>query len=137
VVATYPADGAAAPAGVIVLKLTFDQKMTPDAWSYAKAETGEFPECLAHPRLLNDGKTFSLLCRVLPHQDYAIAVNLAPRFANDQGRAASPYVLKFSTGDVSVRDMHTALTQAGLTDADDPIMTWRDEGKGVSETAPP
>jgi hypothetical protein len=134
VVASYPADGGSAPAGVIVLKITFDQPMTADAWSYSKAETGAFPPCLAHPRLLNDQRTFSLLCTVSANETYAIAINLAPRFVSADGRSASAYVLKFTTSDVGVRDMHTALIQAGLTDVDDPIMTWRDDGKGVSQS---
>ncbi len=138
VVSSYPTNGGSVPGGVLVLKLTFDRTMTADAWAYGKTDAAVFPSCLAHPRLLNDRRTFSLLCTVAPNETYAIAVNLAPRFASADGRLATPYVLKFTTGDVGVRDMHTALVQAGLTDTDDPIMTWQDDGKGVSQPpAPP
>ncbi|HWA60422.1 MAG TPA: hypothetical protein VG939_03565 [Caulobacteraceae bacterium] len=135
VVASYPANGGQAPGGVIVLKITFDQPMTADAWSYARADGGDFPQCLERPRLLADKKTFVLLCTVQQGAAYALSVNLAPRFASANGRSAEPYVLKFSTNSATeVRDMHTALTQAGLTDADEPVMSWKDDGKGVSET---
>jgi hypothetical protein len=35
------------------------------------------------------------------------------------------------------RALHDALSQAGLDDTDDPIMTWGDPGQGVSQTAAP
>ena len=61
VVATFPAAGSTVDPGVMVLKVTFDQHMDPDAWRYAKG-AGEYPDCLAKPRLLADEKTFVLLC---------------------------------------------------------------------------
>ncbi|HEX7758667.1 MAG TPA: hypothetical protein VF459_04145 [Caulobacteraceae bacterium] len=137
VAASYPADGASAPAGVIVLKITFDQPMTADAWAYGKADAGAFPQCLAHPRLLNDNRSFVLLCTVAPGQAYAIAINSDPRFANTTGRSAKPYVLHFTTTQPETRDMPAALAQAGLTAADEPVMEWNDTGKGVSQTPPP
>ncbi|MEJ0067319.1 MAG: hypothetical protein WDM85_19525 [Caulobacteraceae bacterium] len=44
---------------------------------------------------------------------------------------------EFTTNDDITRSLHKALLQAGLDDADDPIMTWRDPGQGVSQTAEP
>src|SRR4051794_31668468 len=55
--ATYPAQGAAVPDGVMILKVTFDTAMAPDAWAYAKDGEAAFPKCLARPRLLNDQHT--------------------------------------------------------------------------------
>jgi hypothetical protein len=136
VVSTFPAEGASAPAGVIVLKVVFDQAMTPKAWSFGHVEGQAYPDCLARPRLLDDRKTFALLCTVAADQAYAVQINPAPVFANAGGRTAKPYVLRFKTADVSVRNMHDALVQAGLTDSDDPIMSWNDAG-GVSRSAPP
>jgi hypothetical protein len=135
VAASYPADGASVPAGTMVLKITFDQPMTPDAWSYARAPDGAFPNCLEHPRLLGDRRTFVLLCAVNAHQSYAIQINAPRDFANDAGRTAKPTLLRFSTGDVGPRDLHEALKLSGLTEADDPIMTWKDPGAGVSQSA--
>jgi hypothetical protein len=135
--ATYPAQGAAVPDGVMILKVTFDVPMTPDAWAYGKDGDAAFPQCLARPRLLNDQRTFVLLCTVEPGAAYAVAINAAPRFANASGRSAAPYVLKFTTTDVDTRDLPTALSQAGLTEQDDPIMNWRDDGKGISQTPEP
>ncbi len=132
---TYPAAKATAPYGVIILKIVFDQPMTPDAWAYGRAPGGDFPDCLEDPRLLSDKRTFVLLCNVAANRTYAIQINPAPRFASLNGRSARPYTLTFSTSGVITRALHDALQQAGLTDNDDPVMTWRDKGQGVSETA--
>lgn len=134
VAASFPAQGAQVPAGVLVIKLVFDQPMTPDEWSYGRAEGGDFPSCLAKPRLLADKRTFALLCSVTAHRTYAIAVNPAPAFAGANGRLAKPDTLSFSTTDTEALSLHDALNQAGLTDADEPIMTWKDDGAGVSRS---
>lgn len=135
-VASFPAEGAQVGAGVLVIKLVFDQPMTADGWSYGQSQGGDFPTCLEKPRLLADKRTFALLCSVAAHKTYAMAVNAAPAFAGANGRLAQPSLLSFSTSDTQVLDMHQALDQAGLTDADEPIMTWKDPGAGVSRSPP-
>jgi len=137
VVASFPADGASVPGGVLVLTVTFDQPMTPDSWSYGPSGDGAFPHCLAQPRLLADQRTFALLCTVAERQAYAVEVNATPVFANAKGRRAKAALLHFSTSDTVTRYMHDALRQAGLTDVDEPIMSWRDDGVGVSRSPPP
>jgi hypothetical protein len=137
VVASYPAEGASVPGGVLVLKIVFDQAMTPKQWAYGPAEIGAFPNCLAQPRLLADQHTFALLCTVAANADYAISVNPAPTFQSADGVPAKAFVLHFKTGDVGVRQAHAALVQAGLTDDDMPMMSWDDPGKGVSQSDPP
>lgn len=135
---TYPNTGDTVPAGTLILKIVFDQPMTSDAWAYGRSASGDFPDCLAQPRLLSDQQTFVLLCSLTQaDRTYAIDINLAPRFHNADGRSAKPFTLTFSTNDDITRSLHSALHQAGLGDADDPIMTWRDPGLGVSETPPP
>lgn len=137
ITATYPTADAAAPPGVIVLKVTFDQPMAPGSWDYGQSAGAAFPHCLARPRLLKDKKSFALLCTVDPKQAYALEINAAPRFASDAGRLAKPYVMRFTTTEAETRDLHTALDLAGLKDEDAPIMDWNDTGKGVSQSAPP
>jgi hypothetical protein len=136
VVGSFPAEGAQVPAGLIVLKVVFDQAMAPDAWSYGAAESRPLPSCLERPRLLADKHTAVLLCSVAAHTDYAVQINPTPRFVNTDGRSATPSILHFATGDVGVRSLHDALAQAELSDADDPIMRWQDPGSGVSHSAP-
>lgn len=136
VMASFPAQGAQVAAGVLVIKLVFDQPMAADSWSYGRAEGGDFPSCLAKPRLLADKRTFALLCSVAAHQTYAIAVNPAPAFAGANGRLAKPDTLSFTTNDTPTASLHDALEQAGLTDADKPVMTWKDDGGGVSRSPP-
>lgn len=137
VVSTYPADGGKAPGGVLVLKVVFDQPMVPQAWSFGQGADGAFPHCLKTPRLLNDKRSFALLCSVAPDQAYAVQINASPDFVSARGRSAKPFLLHFSTTDATVYDMQTALKQAGLTDADEPIMTWNAQPGGVSSAAPP
>ena len=134
---TYPASGGSVPAGVMILKIVFDQPMTPDAWAYGPSADGEFPRCLANPRLLSDARTYVLLCNVAPKRTFAVEINATPRFASAYDRTAKPYTLRFTTTDSGTFDLHDALLQAGLADTDEPIMTWRDDGHGVSQTAPP
>jgi hypothetical protein len=136
-VASFPPEGGTVPAGVLMIKITFDQPMKPDAWSYGRTDQGDFPDCLARPRLLADGRSFVLMCDVAAHKDYAIAINAPADFASDKGRTAHPISLHFSTGEAGVFNVHDALAQAGLTDADEPVMQWRDGGAGVSQSPPP
>ena len=134
---SYPSAGGSVPAGVMILKIVFDQTMKPDGWAYGPSAGANFPDCLAAPRLLSDQRTFALLCTVQRNRTFALEVNPAPRFANAYGRSAKPFTLRFSTTDSETDDLHDALLQAGLADTDDPIMTWRDPGQGVSQTSPP
>src|SRR5512135_1742710 len=117
VLSTYPKRGDSVPAGTVILKIAFDRPMTPDAWAYGRSTDGDFPDCLAEPRLLDDQRTFVLLCSLAsPNRTYAVDINLAPRFASANGRSAKPYTLKFSTNDEITRGLHDALAQAGLDD---------------------
>jgi len=127
IVQSFPAEGDTVPAGVIVLKIVFSQAMAPDGWSYGRADAGAFPDCLGAPRMLADQRTFVLLCTVAGHQSYALQINGSPQFASENGRAATPAVLHFTTGDVGIVDMEAALSQASLTPDDEPIMTWSDK----------
>jgi hypothetical protein len=133
---TYPASGGSVPAGVMILKIVFDQPMAPDAWAFGPSADGDFPKCLARPRLLSDQRSYALLCNVAPNRTFAVQINPAPGFASAYGRSAKPFTLTFSTTDADTFDLHDALLQAGLTDTDAPIMTWSDDGHGVSQTAP-
>jgi hypothetical protein len=134
---TYPVSGGSVPAGAVILKIVFDQPMTPDAWAYGPSAEGDFPKCLGNPRLLNDQRTFALLCSLAPNRTFALVINAAPRFASAYGRSAKSYTLKFASTDADTPGVHDALLQAGLTDSDEPIVTWHDPGRGVSQTPTP
>src|SRR5271154_3227392 len=93
---TYPKAGDTVASGTVILKIVFNQTMTPDAWAYGRSADGEFPKCLAEPRLLADQRTFVLLCSLdLPNRTYAVEINLAPRFVSAGGRSAKPFTLTF------------------------------------------
>ncbi|MDG2522396.1 hypothetical protein P7B02_12655 [Caulobacter segnis] len=146
---SYPAEGAEVVAGLLALKLTFDQPMDPKGWRIAQASPnmaatdGAAPEaatspldCLGVPRLLKDEKSFVVLCRTLPGRHYVVALNApgaAPvspdgtptAFANLGGRSALPATLAFGTrprGDDPVRTLKAAMSNAGLSDTDSPVV---------------
>ena len=122
VVSVYPADGADVPGGMVVVRIGFDQKMAADAWAYTRSDRGAFPNCLSRPRLLPDGKSFALLCSLSPSTAYAFDVNAVPAFETTAGRKPRLYSVAFrTTAEINI-GLHAALTAAGLTDADDPIM---------------
>ncbi len=128
--ASYPAEGQAIAPGVLVLKVTFDQKMDPNGWSYAPASDGApAPDCIKTPRLLKDGKTFVLLCRVTSGKSYKVALNAQGAFALGQGGFANPgqnlaqtQVLSFQVvkGD-PVATIANAMSAAGLQSDETPI----------------
>ncbi len=135
VVASYPIDGASVPFGTVLIKLVFNQPMTPEAWSYGRSDAGAFPDCLARPRLLADQRTVALLCSLPAGRTYAIEVNAAPGFTSRAGRSVKPFLLRFTTTTDATVSVHDALALAGLTDADAPIMDWNG-AEGVSDATP-
>jgi len=123
-VKSFPAEGQALSAGVTVLAVTFDQPMLKTGFDVAAAPGGEAPPCLKTPRLLDDNKTFVLLCTTDPHKAYAIAFNARPSggFQNAAEHRAEPATLKFSTTDGDgPRNIQEALKAASLRDIDMPI----------------
>lgn len=124
VAATYPALGQSIAPGVLIVKVTFDQQMNPRAWRYGPAPDGETPECVKTPRLLNDQKTFVLLCRVLSNRAYAITLNgeRAGGFANLGDNPAQTHLLTFlvARGE-PVTTVAGALRAAGLESDEGPI----------------
>ncbi|MBO9707818.1 MAG: hypothetical protein J7521_06375 [Caulobacter sp.] len=128
VISTWPAAGATIAPGVLVLKVVFDQQMLPRDFAYSPGGAGETPECLKTPRLLNDNKTFVLLCRVLPGKSYSIAFNKVVSqtegggFANVASNRAEPGDLAFSTSSADpVTNLRDAISAAGLTSIDAPV----------------
>ena len=124
IVGSFPAQGATLAPGVLVLKIVFDQRMTPDAWSYSKLADSDDPNCLGTPSLLDDDKTFVLLCTTQPGKTYGVGVNLAAdkAFVDRGGRRPAPLELRFkTTSGEPVHSLKTAMTLAGLTASDMPI----------------
>lgn len=130
VVSSYPAEGQAIAPGVLILKIAFDQKMTPKGWSYAAATDGaDKPDCVATPRLLKDDKTFVLLCRVVSGKTYKVALNADEpstqnqgRFANQAENPAETHILSFQVvkGE-PITTVPRAMAAAGLQTDETPI----------------
>ncbi|WP_297506486.1 hypothetical protein [uncultured Caulobacter sp.] len=111
VVATYPAQDQTVAPGVLILKVAFDQQMSPAAWNYAPAPGAEPMDCVKTPRLLSDQKTFVLLCRVLAGKTYGVTFNAqrAGGFANLGDNPARAAALTFK---VDARDPVTTVRRA-------------------------
>ncbi|WP_293676501.1 hypothetical protein [uncultured Phenylobacterium sp.] len=128
-VASYPAAGGAVAPGVVVLKLTFDQKMLQTGFDLSAVEGAEPPPCLKTPRLLDDGQTFVLLCTLRAGKAYALALNARPAaearnfgFANVYERRATPTSLAFTTTrDDPIRNLDAAMKLQGLTALEVPV----------------
>ena len=129
VVASYPAQGAAVRPGAVILKVTFDQKMLQTGFDIGPAPGAETPACLKTPRLLNDGRSFVLLCTLLPGRSYALTLNGATPaegpnngFSNIAERRALPIALSFTTTtDEPIRSLDEAMKVEGLTALDVPV----------------
>jgi hypothetical protein len=124
ITATYPAVGQAVAPGVLILTVTFDQKMLQAGFDFGPAAGGETPQCLKTPRLLDDGKTFVLLCTTTSNQAYALSFNAAPQggFANVAEHRADEATLAFTTNNADgPRTIADALKAAKLQNIDMPI----------------
>lgn len=131
---SFPAAGAAVAPGVLILKLTFDQKMLQTGFDIAAAPGADALPCLKTPRLLNDNKTFVLLCTAAPGKSYVLALNAGQDggFANTGHTRAAAATLAFSTttGD-PVRRLEDAMKAESLDPRlDNPIETAPEEKAG-------
>jgi hypothetical protein len=100
-VGTYPAQGASIAPGILIIRISYDTRMQGQSWSYVTSRDGEYPECAASPRLLDDHKSFALICRTLPNKTYALWFNHGDyqNFTSMSHRPAAAYELKFTTSD--------------------------------------
>jgi hypothetical protein len=122
VTSTYPAEGASVPGGMVVIRVSFDQTMSPEGWSYTKSDKGRFPDCLSQPRLLADRRSFVLMCSLALNTTYAFDINASPAFETAAGRKPPERTVTFkTTTDINI-GLHAALQSAGLGDDADPIM---------------
>ena len=132
-VRSYPAAGATAPFGVLVLTLAFDQPMDAKAGPGAP-EGADAPACLPNWRLLNDARTFVLLCRLEAGRRYGVRLPGASGagFRGAGARAAEPVELAFSTDPDKIDpDLAEALRSAGLKPEEGPVMDWRGPRPGA------
>lgn len=123
-VASYPAEGQAVAPGVLILKLTFDQKMIAAGFDVGAAEGAEAPDCVKTPRLLNDGKSFVLLCRGLSGRSYSVAINAQTDggFRNLAEKRAAPVTLRFTTTTGEpVRSLSEAMRVQNLSELEVPV----------------
>lgn len=133
---TFPSAGEAIAPGLFVLKVTFDQKMLEKGFDFAAVPATETPDCLKTPRLLDDEKTFVLLCRARAGKTYALSFNAsaAGGFLNIAGQRARAASLSFkTTTDEPVRTLKDAMKVANLKDTDVPIKVM----PGLSESRAP
>ena len=124
VVSTFPEAGKSVAPGALILKVTFDQKMTPDGWDYSQG-TDRYPQCLERPRLLADEKTFVLLCTAGPSTRFSVKFNAtsAGGFQNLAGQRASAGEVDFTTSsDEALSTIDDAMKAASLKKDEGPVM---------------
>jgi hypothetical protein len=112
VVSVYPAQGASVAPGIVIIRISYDTRMQGQSWSYVTSRDGEYPECAAAPRLLDDHKSFALICRTLPSKTYALWFNHGEyqNFTSYSHRPAAAYELKFKTSDADpIRTLEEAI----------------------------
>ena len=122
------------------MRVTYDTRMRADGWSYARESGADYPDCASAPRLLDDGRSFVLICRTLPARTYAVWFNRPPLqdFSSHSKRPAAPFELKFATtNDDPVRTLPDAMKEdPALAKAGNPV-----EGGGLAvygqDPAPP
>jgi len=126
IVTSFPAAGEVIAPGALVMRITFDQKMDSSGFAFTAGANAKMPDCLKTPRLLNDEKTFVLLCTTAPDTAYSIVFNANRQggFANLGGTPALSAGLAFGTNNEDgPRDVDDALKISKLTRADVPIAT--------------
>jgi len=138
VASTYPAQGASVAPGILIIRISYDTRMQGQSWSYVTSRDGEYPECAAAPRLLDDRKSFALICRTLPNKTYALWFNHGDyqNFTSVGHRPAAAYELKFKTTDADpVRTLEEAIkADPGLPPGSNPAEA---EGKRRPGEDPP
>jgi hypothetical protein len=101
VIGTFPPTESLVPAGIGQIQVTYDRPMMAKSWSFATGGERAFPEVDGGPVQSDDGRTFSLAVKLRAHTTYVIWLN-TDRFQNfkdEQGRAAVPYRLTFTTSE--------------------------------------
>jgi hypothetical protein len=100
VVSTFPSQGMKVTASLGLLKVSYDHRMSA-SWSFATGGEKAFPEVLGPPFLSDDGITISLPIRLEPNRSYVVWLNTEryKNFKSEEGVAAEPYRLAFSTTD--------------------------------------
>lgn len=123
-VSTYPAEGQTVTPGVLILKVAFDQQMSPAAWNFGAVAGAEPMDCVKTPRLLADQRTFVLLCRVLADRVYGVTFNAERTggFANLGDNPAQTATLTFKVESGSpITTVRRAMEAAGLKADQTPV----------------
>jgi len=123
IVSAFPAEGQVLAPGVTVIRITFDQPMLP-GFDISPGPGSAALDCLKTPRLLNDGKSFVLLCTTAPNSAYTLAFNARAKggFETPGEVRAAPATLSFATNkDDGPRNLAEAMKVAKLGDLDSPI----------------
>ncbi|MCU6453554.1 Ig-like domain-containing protein [Sphingomonas sp. A2-49] len=100
VISTFPTQGAIITPGPIKLSVTFDRPMRQRSYSFVQKSAETYPDCGTNqPVQSNNGKTFTLTCKVKAGHRYEVWFNNPPylHFAGENGDPAVPFGLSFQT----------------------------------------
>ena len=117
VVDTWPRQGATVAPGLIYLRVTYSEKMSPCGFLLASGLTGDYPDFEDQPALLRrDFKSFYFAVRTKPGKDYAVSFNaflIKAHFRSLHDVGAPSYAMHFRTSDAPA-----VTTRAAALDAD-------------------
>jgi hypothetical protein len=136
--ASWPKEGEAVSAGVLVLKLTFDRPLAPRLrLKSLTAGGGQAPVCLDQPRRLGDGRTLVILCTAPKATAFSLDLGPGSGLLGADGRGVQGGVLHFRTTSDLVDNLGDALSAAGLSADADPVMGERQIGPTPPPAPPP
>ena len=100
VISTFPPTDAVVPAGIQQISVTYDRPMM-ESWSFVTGGEKSFPEINGGPSLSEDKRTISVAVKLRPNSAYVVWLNSArfTNFKDEQGVAATPYRLAFTTSE--------------------------------------
>ena len=101
VVSTFPPAEAVIPAGIDRIAVTYDRRMQDKSWSFTTGGEQKFPEVAGQPVMSDDHLTIVLPVKLRPNTTYVVWMNSGRylNFKDEQGQAAEPYRLTFTTSE--------------------------------------
>jgi len=102
VLQTSPASGTSnVPAGQTTLQVRFNERMSPNTWTWSPVQGVAFPELINGPYFEEDLQTCTVIVNLEPDTIYGMWLNSSQEanFRDESGQAAIPYLFFFKTAD--------------------------------------
>lgn len=100
VLQTSPPSGTSnLPSGQVKLQVRFNERMSPNTWTWSPVQGVAFPELVDGPYFEEDLQTCAVIVNLEPDTIYGIWLNSSQEanFRDESGQAAIPYLFFFKT----------------------------------------